>query len=272
VAQLGENRWGKSGIRVSKIHRGETKDDFSDLTVQVLLANDEVTTHTSGDNTTVLPTDTMKNTVYAMAQEHLTRDLEGFARLLGERFIARPDVDRVQVEIVEHRWERMTGTGFVGGGSEQRTARVALGAGETGVWAGVLGLIVLKTTGSAFAGFPHDEFTILPETSDRLLATSVTAEWHYEVVPADTTASWEAALGALMTGFFDEASLSLQHQGWLMSEAVLAAVPEITEITLHLPNQHHLPFDLTRFGMTDRGVVHQPVSEPYGDIALTVER
>jgi urate oxidase len=272
VAQLGENRWGKSGIRVSKIHRGETKDDFSDLTVQILLSNDAVTTHTLGDNATVLPTDTMKNTVFAMAQEHLTRDLEAFAMLLGERFTSRPDVDWAQVEIVEHRWERMTGSGFVGGGSERRMARVTLGDGETGVWAGVHGLLVLKTRGSAFAGFPHDEFTILPEADDRLLATSVTADWRYEVVPSDTNAAWGAALGALMTGFFDEGSLSLQHQGWLMAEAVLAAVPEITAITLHLPNQHHLPFDLARFGMTDEGVVLQPVSEPYGDIALTVAR
>ncbi len=272
MAQLGENRWGKSGVRVSKIHRGETGDDFSDLTVQILLSNDVVTTHTEGDNATVLPTDTMKNTVYALAQEHLTRDLEAFAAVLGERFIARPDVDRVEITIAERLWTRVTGTGFTGGGSERRTARMTLGEGGTTVWAGIEGLVVLKTRGSAFAGFPHDEFTILPEADDRLLATSVSAEWRYDQVPADTTAAWGAARGAITGAFFDVDSKSLQHQGWLMAEAALAAVPEIAEISFRLPNQHHLPFDLTRFGMTDKGIVLQPVSEPYGDIALTVER
>lgn len=272
MPRLGESWWGKSEVRVSKIHRGPKQDDFTDLTVQIQLGNDAEATHTVGDNSTVLPTDTMRNTVYGLAQEHLTRDLEAFVVVLGERFMDRPDVDRARVSAVERRWERLTGTGFVGGGSERKTARVALGTGETGVWAGIEGLIVLKTTGSAFSGFPHDEFTILREADDRLLATSVTAEWSYDTVPADTAAAWEAARAALVASFFDEGSASLQHQGWMMAAAVLGAVPEITEITLRLPNQHHLSFDLTRFGMIDQGLVFHPVSEPYGDIRITVER
>lgn len=272
MAQLGENRWGKSGVRVSKIHRGDTGDDFSDLTVQILLSNDAGTTHTEGDNSTVLPTDSMKNTVYAMAQEHLTRDLEAFAAVLGERFIARPDVDRVEISISERLWSRVTGTGFTGGGSERRTARMTLEEGGEKVWAGIDGLVVLKTRGSAFAGFPHDEFTILPEADDRLLATSISAEWRYNPVPADTTLAWGAARTAITGAFLEPPSKSLQHQGWQMAEAALAVVPEIAEVTFHLPNQHHLPFDLARFGMNDKGIVFYPVSEPYGDIALTVER
>jgi len=272
VAQLADNRWGKSEIRVSKIHRGDTHDDFSDVTVQVLLRGDVAAAHLAGDNQGVLPTDTMKNTVYAMAQEHLGRDLEAFATVLGSWFLGRPGVDAATVHVTERQWQRVTDTGFLGGMSERRIAKVAVGTGETGTWAGVEGLVVLKTRGSAFSGFPRDEFTLLPDAAERLLATSLSANWRYDPVPLDSTSAWETVRHTLMERFFADWSASMQHQGWLIAEAVLAAVPEMTEITLHLPNQHHLAVDLTRFGMRDEGMIFQPVSEPYGDIGLTVER
>ena len=272
MGHLGETWWGKSEIRVSKVHRGEGEHGFSDAAVQVLLGNDHEPTHLVGDNTAVLPTDTMRNTVYGLAQEHLGPDLEGFASRIAARFLSREDVIRARVAVSERRWDRVTGTGFLGGGSERRTARVSMGEGDDATWAGIEGLVVLKTSGSAFAGFPRDEFTILPDAEDRLLATAVSAEWRYQSVPADTAAAWGAARDAMVSSFFAEPSLSLQHQGWMMAGAALEAVPEIASIRLRLPNQHHLGFDLARFGMEDLGVVFHPVSEPYGDISLTVER
>jgi urate oxidase len=272
VARLGENRWGKSQIRVSKIHRGENRDEFTEVTVQVLLEGDVDAAHQAGDNQAVLPTDTMKNTVYAMAQEHLGRDLEGFATVLCHWFLKRNEVESASVVVAGRQWQRATDTGFVGGGSEQRIARVSVRDHVAETWAGIDGLVVLKTRGSAFSGFPRDQFTLLSEAADRILATSVTADWRYDPVPSDTTSAWKTVRQTLTEKFFADWSASVQHQGWLMGEAVLAALPEIAEITLHLPNQHHLAFDLTRFGMTDHALVFQPVSEPYGDIALTVER
>jgi urate oxidase len=136
----------------------------------------------------------------------------------------------------------------------------------------VEGLVVLKTTGSAFSGFPRDEFTLLPETEERILATSVKAVWRYSATPANTTATWELAREAMIDSFFAEPSQSVQHQGWMMAEALLAAIPEIGEVEFRLPNQHHLAYGLSRFGLEDRGIVFQPVSEPYGDIGFTVTR
>jgi urate oxidase len=272
MARLGKNRWGKTDVRVSKIHRSEGQDDFSDISVQVLLEGSVESAHVSGDNTAVLPTDTMRNTVYCMAQGHLTRDLEAFGAVLSDHFLARPEVTGVTVTIAERLWNRIGPTGFVGGGSERRTARVQ--RGETGdiVQAGVEGLVVLKTTGSAFGGFPRDQFTVLPDADDRILATSVTATWRYATMPADTTATWDRARQTILDRFFADWSASVQHQGWLMASAVLDAIPEIDEIEFHMPNQHHLPFDLARFGMVHEGTVFHPVSEPYGDIGFTVTR
>ncbi len=268
---LGANRWGKSAVRVSKVLRGDDRDDFIDLTAQVLLEGDVEAAHVEGDNSSVLPTDTMRNTIYGLAQEHLDRDLERFGEVLCARFLRRPDIRRVVVTLHETIWSRQTNTGFVGGGSERRKARVARGFDES-TSAGIEGLVVLKTTGSAFEGFPRDEFTILPEASDRLLATSITADWDYSRIPADTTATWTRVREVLVSRFFGDWSASVQHQGYLMGEAVLAAVDEITAIGFRLPNQHHLPFDLTRFGLEWEGTVFHPVSEPFGDIYLTVTR
>jgi urate oxidase len=271
MAELGANRWGKSQVRVSKIHRGEVADDISDVTVSVLCEGDVEAAHTQGDNSGVLPTDTMKNTVYALAQDHLTKDLEGFGSRLADHFLDHESVHQVTVELRERVWQRETATGFLGGGSVRRVARVSRGV-EGRVSSGVEDLVVLKTRGSAFTGFPMDGFTTLPEAEDRLLATSISAEWVYEQNPEDTAATWGLVCRTMLDSFFGESSDSVQHQGFLMGAAVLAAVPEITEIELGLPNQHHLPFDVTGFGMEDHGIVFHPVSEPYGDIALTVRR
>src|SRR3970282_1380805 len=184
VARLDRSRWGKSEVRMSKIHPSESGDDFSDLSVQVLLEGDVEPAHTRGDNSAVLPTDTMRNTVYCLAQEHLGRDLEAFAALLCDHFLDRDQVTGATVTIVERLWSRVGPYGFTGGGSERRTARVSK-ADQTPAWAGVEGLVVLKTTGSAFSGFPRDEFTVLPEAEDRILATSVTADSRYTNPPQD---------------------------------------------------------------------------------------
>jgi urate oxidase len=275
MARLGENRWGKSDVRVSKIHRAESGDDFLDLTVQLLLQGDVEAAHVLGDNRGVLPTDTMKNTVYGLAQEHLTRDLEAFAAVLCDHFLERDGITTADVSVSERIWDRVGPSSFIGGGSGRRLARVAVTTTEgatAGVWAGVDGLVVLKTTGSAFSGFPRDEFTVLPETEERILATSVKAVWRYSVTPANTTATWEKARQSMIDSFFSEHSASVQHQGWMMAEALLGTVEEIEEVEFRLPNQHHLNYDLSRFGMEDQGVVFQPVSEPYGDIGFTVTR
>lgn len=272
MTELGGNTWGKTAVRVSKILRQEERDEFVDLDVQVLLTGQVRDAYTRGDNSGVIPTDTMRNTVYGLAQDHLGGDLEAFALTLAHHFLDKEGIEEARVALEGRQWERVTGTGFRGGSAERRLARVEGGADDVRVTAGIGGLGVLKTTNSAFFGFPRDEFTILPDKEDRLLATTVTAEWIYSALPGDTTSTWDLVRSTILDRFFEDWSASVQHQGWLMANAVLEAVPEITEISFHLPNQHHLPFDLDRFGITDDGSVFQPTSEPFGDIRFSVRR
>ena len=178
------------------------------------------------------------------------------------------------VSISQRLWARAGANGFIGGGSERRTSRVARdasGAGGERTWAGIEGLVVLKTTGSSFSGFPRDEFTTLPETDERILATSVTATRRYSAVPDDTTATWERAR-SLLDRFSGAWPASVQHQGWLMAVGLLGDDPRDRGGRVPSPNQHHLAYDISRFGMEYEGTVFQPVSEPYGDIGFIVTR
>jgi urate oxidase len=272
MARLEDNTWGKTGILVSKLDRSSDGDDFIEIEVQVLLEGDVAEAHTIGDNRGVVPTDTMKNTVYGLAQDHLDQDLESFAGTLAGHFLTHQGVDRAIVTVSSLSWLRVGPTGFVADGEERRLARVTKSESTEEVRAGVSGLTVLKTTGSSFTGFPRDRFTVLLEADDRLLATSITAEWRYSTTPGDTTQTWQLARQTLIDHFFGDPSGSVQHQGFLMAQALLAAVREIEEVEFRLPNRHHLPFDLTRFGIEDRGIVFQPVSEPFGDIRFRVTR
>lgn len=272
MTRLADNSWGKSAVRVSKIHRGEERDGFSDVTVQILLHGEVEAAFRDGNNAGVLPTDTMRNTVYCLAQEHLDGDLEGFGRRLAAHFLTKEGIDGAEVGLEERRWERAGARGFLGGSSERRTARVETSRDGETLWGGIDGLVVLKTTDSAFAGFPQDEYTTLPETDDRILATTVACRWRHRDVPQDSTAVWSRIREVLLDRFFGDWSASVQHQGWLMGEAVLVAVPSVEEVSFRLPNQHHLSFDLERFGMDDQGLVFQPVGEPFGDIRFTLTR
>jgi urate oxidase len=272
---LGANRYGKSEVRLVKVRRGADRHELRDLTVDVGLEGDFEAVHVRGDNAGLLATDTMRNTVYALAREHPLDSLESFAAALVEHFLAAaPGVTRAHVRIAEHPWERL-GThphAFRRGAGGRRLATVTGDAGGLRVEAGIDDLLVLKTTGSGFEGFLRERYTTLPETDDRILATSVAATWSYAGDPVDHEAAWEGVRATILEAFADHYSPSVQFTLHHMGEAVLAAHPAVQRIHLVLPNRHHLLYDLERFGLDNPNEVFQATTEPYGLIEGTVAR
>ena len=280
--RLGRNSYGKSRVRLVRVAREPDCHDISDLTVDVALEGDFAAAHLAGDNTGLLATDTMRNTVYALAQGADVGDVERFGMRLVEHFVGvGPKVRRARIGLVSHPWERLTAAG--GGPHEhafRRTAggeRVATVAGDGSSWdieAGIDGLVVLKTTGSGWEGYLHDEFTSLAETDDRIMATEVTARWSYRAPlgEVDFTASWEAVRATVLETFGDHYSPSVQFTLHRMGDALLEARPEVEKISFSLPNKHHLLFDLSRFGLENDHEIFQATEEPYGLIEGTVER
>ena len=276
---LADNSYGKSGIRLVKILRRKGRHDFRDLTVAVRLEGDFEAAHVAGDNSAVLPTDTMKNTVYALAKDHFDRDIESFGLFLTEHFVTRnPNVSRARVEISERPWERLTVDGrphphaFSRPGGERRIARVLRTRQGAIVEAGLEDLTLAKSTQSGFSGFRKDGFTTLKETEDRILATAVKASWTYAGAPADFDRAFQGIRGTMLETFAAHDSASVQHTLYAMGEAVLEHHAEVVEVRLSLPNKHHIPVDLSPFGLENRNDIFVATEEPFGVIEATIRR
>jgi urate oxidase len=280
---LGQNNYGKSRVRLVKVTRLPDRHDIVDLTVDVALEGDFAAAHVAGDNAGMLATDTMRNTVYALAQGHDdVADVERFGIRLVEHFLAAgPTVTRARVRLAAHPWSRLVspdGTpdphSFERGKGGDRVTTVAGDADGISVEAGIDGLTVLKTTGSGWEGYHRDEYTSLAETDDRIMATEVTARWTYGAEPSeiDYTASWEAVRDIILARFGDHYSPSVQFTLHRMGEAVLEARPEVERISFSLPNKHHLLYDLARFGLENDHEIFHATEEPYGLIEGTVQR
>jgi urate oxidase len=276
---LTHSSYGKERVRLVQVLRRSDLHDLRDLTVAVRFEGDYDASYTDGDNSAVLPTDTMKNTVYALAAREPVQEPETFGQRLSRHFLAHNDrLARVTVDIVEHLWgriprgEREHGHAFVRRGPETRTAVVTADRAGITVSAGASDLVILKSAHSAFSGFPRDEYTTLPETRDRLLATSLTATWEYGAGDVDFGPAWHAVKHVLLNTFAEHHSESVQHTLHAMGQAVLDAIDSVESIRLVMPNRHHLPFDLTRFGLENRNEIFVATEEPHGLIAATLAR
>ncbi|HEY0426677.1 MAG TPA: urate oxidase [Pyrinomonadaceae bacterium] len=274
------NNYGKSRVRLMKVARRGDWHEIQETTVKIAFEGDFYEVHTVGDNSGVLPTDTMKNTVYALASEtEEIEEIETFARRLANHFLANnTQVERVSVEIHEHGWTRLSfdeqshDHSFIKGSDEKRTAKASVTRAGAEIESGIENLIVLKTTKSGFAGFIKDRFTTLPETTDRIFATSVKASWKYASADADAANISRGARAAIIETFAAHDSLSVQHTLYAMGEAVLEKFPEITEIALSMPNIHYLPVDLARLGLKNGNQIFLPTDEPHGLIEARLSR
>jgi urate oxidase len=269
---LGANSYGKSGIRLVKITRRGGKHDLRDLTVAVRFEGEFEAAHAAGDNSDILPTDTMKNTVYAVARERPVEEIEELGLALSEHFLSEnPAVSLVETSIEQRLWNRIDSTAFEGSRSDRRTARVSRRRGGTTIESGLAGLLILKSARSGFSGFRRDRYTTLEETEDRLLATSLTAAWTHASAQGPFS-GWETVRRTLLETFAAHESASVQHTLFAMGEAALGEHRELSDIRLTMPNKHHLLVDLSPFGLTNENEIFVATEEPYGLIEATVTR
>jgi urate oxidase len=280
MATLGENCYGKSRVRLSRITRHEDRHEFNEWAVRVLLHGDFESSFTEADNRNILPTDTMKNTVYSVARGSKASTIEEFAVELGDYLlINNPQVSKVSVEIEEKAWERLNVDGalepttFKLCGPELQTVHAEREKG--GAWVispGIDGLVILKTTKSAFTGYIQDKLTTLMPVTDRIFGTRATVRWKYLTSAPHYAQVRARIIAALLKEFAAHDSMSVQHTLFDMGKAALTAAPEIARITLTMPNLHHLLANLTPFGQDNPNHIFVPIDEPHGYIEATVER
>ena len=279
MTKLSSNGYGKHKVRLSKITRHADRHDFTEMSVNVVLKGDFDVAYTEGDNAPVLPTDTIKNTVYALAKDHTLESVEQFALDLAAHYMERvPHASSADIGIEAKIWTRMVFEdaphhhAFTGGSSERRTAHVLHTRDGITLTGGLKDLPILKTTGSAFVGFMKDEYTVLPEERDRIMATNLAASWTYNGTAGDFNGNAAVIRNLLLEVFANHESESVQHTMWEMGDAALATCPEIAEIHMTMPNVHHFMFNLERFGMENNNDIFAPADEPHGYIEGTVSR
>jgi urate oxidase len=295
MASVASARYGKDNVRVYKVQRDEKTgvQTVTEMTVCVLLEGDIETSYTRADNSVVVATDSMKNTVYIKAKEHPVTPPELFASILGTHFVETyPHITTANIKVVTHRWTRMTIDGkphphsFYRDGSETRNVEVVVRKGKgIDIRSGIVGLLVLKSTGSQFHGFVRDEYTTLPEVWDRILSTDVDCGWSWkkfsgmsavEAAIPKFDKAWEDARSITMKAFAEEDSPSVQNTMYKMCGLILEAVPEVEAVDYSLPNKHYFEIDLSwHKGIKNTGndaEVYAPQSGPNGLIYCTVTR
>jgi urate oxidase len=275
---LGKNQYGKAEVRVVRVTRDTARHEIEDLNVTSQLRGDFADAHFNGDNANVVATDTQKNTVYAFAKDGIGSPEEYLLRL-GRHFTGEFDwVSGGRWEAEQYTWQRIDVDGkghdhsFVAGGTETRTALVEIDGEQTTIIAGLTDLKVLKSTESGFVGYPKDRYTTLKETTDRILATSVTAKWRYNRTDIDFNEVFADVRRLLLAGFAANYSYALQNTLHDMAEAALEAHPEIDEIRFSTPNSHHFVVDLSPFGLENPNEVFYAADRPYGLIEASFLR
>ncbi len=280
MARLADNSYGKSDVRLTKVVRKGSLHSLFELTVGIMLGGAFEPIYTEGNNSSCIPTDTMKNTVYALAKKHDFDSPESFGKILAAHFLEHfSQVAWAEIRIERAPWERIDVDGsphphaFTRTGSAVRTCCVrAERQGKVYISGGLLGLDVIKTTGSGFAGFLKDQYTTLAETSDRIFSTRVDATWVYAASSSDFSDAGDRARQILLETFATHDSKSVQQTMYAMGEALLAGLPEISSVSLSMPNKHRILVNLEQFGLGNANEIFIATSEPFGLIKATVTR
>jgi urate oxidase len=276
---LGKNQYGKAENRVVRIYRDTPRHEIHDVNVSTCLRGDFSAAHLSGDQSEVLPTDSQKQTAYAYAKEKGLTSIEDYGLALARHFVH--DVEPVtgaRLEIDEYAWERAIVDGaehnhtWIRKGQEVRTAAVTVDADGEWVIGGLKDLVILKSTGSEFSGFLSDPYTLLEPTNDRVMATSLTAQWRFTSTEVDWEQTYAGVKTQLVRQFALVQSLALQQTLYEMGKAVLETYPSIAEVRLAAPNKHHFVYDLSPFGLENDKEVFNADDRPYGLIQATVTR
>jgi urate oxidase len=280
MIELAENRYGKSRVRLMKVTRHEHGHDLREWTVQVLLKGDFDSAHLDGDNSKILPTDTMKNTVYSIARTSTATSMEDYAKELADFLLGRnPQVESASIRVESTLWKRLTVDGdphpsaFMRGSAERQTTSVERAQnGAFHILSGLDDLVVLKTANSGFEGYIKDSLTTLPEIRDRLFGTAIRAEWGYLSSDLDFDSVRTTIRETMLETFANHESKSVQQTLYAMAQSALEDAPQIDEIKLTMPNKHCLLVDLSRFGQDNPNQIFVPTDEPHGYIEARIRR
>jgi len=273
------NKYGKGRVRVMRIHRDGDRHEVSQLNIKAMIEGDFARAYTAADNSTSVSTDTIKNVVNVTARENTGLCPEDFCQVLAKKYLdSYPQVNSVTVTAHETKWSRLSfgdkphPHSFILDSNGKPTVEVSATRQGSSMMSGIDGFTFMKSTQSGWENYALDPYTTIPPTNDRMCATSMVATWKWSSKPASYPATNAKILSTLLEVFATTYSRSVQDSLYRMGETVLAAVPEISEISMACPNIHFLLMNLSAFGLDNKNEVFLPTDEPHGQIECTVGR
>ncbi|XP_058493698.1 uricase [Solea solea] len=278
--------YGKNSVKVMVIRRQARHHSITELKADVQLTLRSRKDYISGDNSDIIPTDTIKNTVHALAKIKGVKTIEQFSLDICNHFLTSFNhVLRVKVYMEEAPWRRLEKNGvehahaFILSPETCRFCDVEQDLnGAPVVHGGVKDMKVLKTTQSGFEGFLRDRFTTLQDSKDRCFCTTVYSRWRYNKAQGvDFDASWKCVSNTIIEKFagpydYGVYSPSVQMTLYETQVLVLDRVPEVEEIEIAMPNQHYFTIDMTKMGLSNKDEVLLPLDNPSGIITGTLRR
>lgn len=276
---LERDRYGESSVRVVRLTRRGDRHELKDLTVHIAVQGDLVESQLSGDDRSLLPSDAMKNAVYALAGKHAGGEIEDFALALTHQFVLEHEqLSEATVTIEELRWARIAIGGkphdraFSRSGDEKRTTMARRTRAQTVVESGIEELRILKSGRAGFDGYVRDRYTTTDPTPGGILAATLSAHWRYGWTEIPFGLHWQQVREVILSTFAEHGGGSAQHALYAMAQAALEQCPPIAEIRLRLIEHPHALADLSAFGLTNDNEVFVASEEPFGVVEATVRR
>ena len=271
-----QKTYGKDRVRVMRIDRQPDRHEVRELTVRAMLTGRFDGAFTEADNSTSVATDTVKNIINVVARENIALGNEPFCSAVARKLLdAYPEVDGATVTAHETKWSRLVVNGvphphgFVLDSNGKPFAKVAATRDSASVELGLSAFTFMKSTASGWENYIHDKYTTIPETHDRMAATAMDASWRWTREPADYEAVNAKILSVLLEVFATTYSRSVQDSLYRMGTAALAAVPEISDISMACPNKHYILINFAPFEMDNANQVFVATDEPHGQIECT---
>jgi urate oxidase len=229
-------------------------------------------TYTTGDNAGLIATDSMKNFIQRETMNFAGQDLDGYTRFLAETFLAHySQVEGIQVSAVEVPYASRGAWTLSPAGPERATARIELTRdGCVEATSGLTGFRLLRLGGSAFKGFVRDDYTTLPEITNRPLHMWLDLEWQYSS-PADALSEGRVsrAVARMTHEVFDAfESGSIQQVIHQLGTRMLASIPTLSAVHLEANNR---TWDTVTEQGDARGV-YTDARPPYGCLGLSLKR
>lgn len=273
--------YGKQSVPVFKVTKsgpaGAEKHSITDMMIQIMLEGDVSDSWLRGLNHQIVPTETQKNTCYALALKTDFSSVEDYALALGTDMLRRhTHLSAAKLKITSRTWDRAVVDGkphnhvFTSSPSPiQSTTYVEVHrSGKRVVRCGLKSMKLMKTTQSGFDGFIRDEYTNLEpvgagsKNPNRIMCTEMEADWTFSEVVPDFNKTNEAIKDSLLSTFggptdTGKFSKSLQETAYNMATTVLDKFHQVTEVSLTTPNIHFYRWDGEQFGLPNPNYVFQ---------------